>query len=289
MLLGGNEELNGKTGSSRVSNGVADSPIDARDATGSPERFGYSWERFSLLTDAQEDQFRLWTAVISEQAWKGATFLDVGCGAGRNSYWAMKRGAVSGVSIDIDIRSLQRACTNLKEYPAVKVRNQSVYDIEEENQFDIVFSIGVIHHLLDPEGAVRRMTQAAKPGGLVLVWVYGYENNEWILRYVNPFREHLLSKLPLPFVYWLSLFPAMILWSALRLPLRKGRYFKLLRTFTFGHVRHIVFDHMIPSVARYYRRDEAIDLIKQAGLVLESTEWVNCNSWAVLGKKAASS
>ena len=128
----------------------------AENAKGSPERFGYSWTRFSELTPEQEQQFLMWMADLPmEKDWAGTRFLDVGCGAGRNSYWAMKHGATSGVACDLDERSLAAARVNLEEFPTVDVRSVSVYDLPFKNEFDIAFSIGVIHHLDDPVCAVR--------------------------------------------------------------------------------------------------------------------------------------
>src|SRR5437667_9646427 len=80
------------------------------DWKGFPERFGYLLERFNELSPEQERQFQLWTTHLSPQHdWKGIAFLDAGCGAGRNSYWAMSYGARSCVAIDLDDRSLQAA------------------------------------------------------------------------------------------------------------------------------------------------------------------------------------
>ena len=141
----------------------------AENAKGSPERFGYSWARFSELTPEQEQQFLMWMADLPmEKDWAGTRFLDVGCGAGRNSYWAMKHGATSGVACDLDERSLAAARVNLEEFPTVDVRSVSVYDLPFKNEFDIAFSIGVIHHLADPICAVSKMIDAVRPGGTVL-------------------------------------------------------------------------------------------------------------------------
>jgi hypothetical protein len=38
--------------------------------------------------------------------------------------------------------------------------------------------------------------RAAKKGGIVLIWVYAYEGNEWIVKYINPICKHITSKLP---------------------------------------------------------------------------------------------
>ena len=95
------------------------------------------------------------------------------------------------------IGPLRRLAKILTSYPTIKVRNQSIYDIPEENHFDIAFSIGVIHHLAEPEAALRQLTRAVKPGGYVLIWVYGRENMNWLTRYFDPLRRWLLSRLAL--------------------------------------------------------------------------------------------
>jgi SAM-dependent methyltransferase len=89
-------------------------PVMMDASKGSPERFGFSWDRFSELTPAQEQQFKLWTTPIDlATSWWGVRFLDAGCGMGRNAYWPMKHGAHSGVAIDLDDRSLEWARRNL--------------------------------------------------------------------------------------------------------------------------------------------------------------------------------
>ncbi|MDR2412125.1 MAG: class I SAM-dependent methyltransferase, partial [Holosporales bacterium] len=121
-----------------------------------------------------------------------------------------------GVSIDIDERSLENARRNLSPYSTnVSVERMSAYDITYENAFDIVFSIGVIHHLEEPERALRAMVRAAKVGGQIAIWVYGYENNAWVVRYLNPIRKALFSKLPISVTHFLSFFPSVFVYVLL--------------------------------------------------------------------------
>src|SRR2546423_1795248 len=136
-----------------------------RDAAGSADRFGYEWQRYWEIRPEHEEQFLRWTAHLNPEDWRGRTFLDVGCGAGRNSYWPMRYGATGGVAVDVDDRSLTSARKNLAEYPSVEVIRCSAYDLPFAGQFDIVFSIGVLHHLEYPGRALERMARAAKPGG----------------------------------------------------------------------------------------------------------------------------
>jgi hypothetical protein len=42
---------------------------------------------------------------------------------------------------------------------------------------------------------------------------------------------------------------------------------------------------MIPRIAKYYRKDEAIALLEDAGLENVRVHWVNEMSWTVIGEK----
>ena len=258
---------------------------DADVSLGSPERFGYSWAIYSEILPEHREQFRRWTAALPVEAWKCARFLDAGCGIGRNSHWAMLEGAVGGVAIDLDDRSLAAARTNLTAHGAIEVRNQSIYEIAEQDAFDIVFSIGVIHHLSEPEAALKRMTRAAKPGGHILIWVYGRENMGWLMRYFDPIRKTLFSRMPLRLVYHLSLYATVALWLMLRAGLLRLEYYKLLRRLTFPHLRAIVFDQMIPRVANYWKKDFVEALMRGGGLEDIRLVHVNQMSWSAVGRK----
>jgi len=60
-----------------------------------------------------EEQFRRWAVHLAPGEWRGKSFLDVGCGMGRNSFWPMHYGAREGCAVDIDERSLAQARRNL--------------------------------------------------------------------------------------------------------------------------------------------------------------------------------
>src|SRR5262249_60993963 len=87
---------------------------------GSPGRFGYEWHNCPDLRPEHEEQFRRWAAHLAPEDWRGLTFLDVGCGMGRNSYWPMVYGAAGGLAIDIDDRSLAVARRTLAPFSAVR-------------------------------------------------------------------------------------------------------------------------------------------------------------------------
>ena len=263
------------------------SGLTARDVAGSPDRFGYEWNAYAEILPEYEEQFRRWTAHLAPEDWRGKSFLDVGCGMGRNSIWPMRYGAAFGCAVDVDERSLAAARRNLASFPEVEVMRVSAYDLPFAERFDIVFSIGVIHHLEHPELALKRMVRAAKPGGRVLIWVYGREGNLWLIRLLNPLRQSLFSRLPVALVHHLSLYPAVLLWALLRLGLRPTVYFRLLATFGFRHLRSIVFDQMLPRIAHYWPRRTVFELMEGAGLGDVRVARVNGMSWSAIGIRPA--
>jgi SAM-dependent methyltransferase len=259
--------------------------VDAQIHAGSPDRFGYSWSIFREILPEHREQFLAWTAALPRETWRDAFFLDAGCGIGRNSYWAMAEGAAGGVAIDVDERSIAVARANLERYPSVDLRNHSIYEPVAADAFDIVFSIGVVHHLAEPEKALAALVRAAKPEGNVLIWVYGAENMGWLLRFFDPVRRTLFSQLPLWLSYHLSLYPTLALWMFLRLWPARLQYLKLISRFSLPHLRVIVFDQMIPRISNYWTCQEVEQLLINAGLEHIHLVWVNEMSWSAAGRK----
>jgi len=256
-------------------------------SAGSPDRFGYEWHNYAELRPEYEEQFRRWTAHLKPEEWRGLAFLDVGCGMGRNSYWPMAYGAARGLAIDVDDRSLAAARRTLAPFSDMRIEKRSAYDIGCENEFDLVFSIGVVHHLEHPKLALANMVKAAKPGGRVLIWVYGLENNRWVVGLLDPLRKALLARLPVGFVHHLALYPTVLLWLLLRLGFGGIAYFRLIRKFSFRHLRSIVFDQMLPKIAHYWPRETVERVMRDQGLRDVRLIWVNEMSWSAIGTKAA--
>lgn len=254
-------------------------------AAGSPDRFGYEWHSYSEMRPEYEEQFRRWTALVQPTEWRGLSFLDVGCGMGRNSYWPMTYGAAGGMAIDVDDRSLSAARITLTPFPSVLVEKRSAYEIGCADEFDIAYSIGVIHHLQEPERALAQMVAAVKRGGRVMIWVYGAENNRLVTALLDPVRKTLFSRLPVGVVHHLSLYPSALLWVLLRAGFGRIAYFELLRRLSFGHLRSIVFDQMLPKIAHYWPRDTVERMMRGQGLREIRLQWINEMSWCAIGTK----
>ena len=253
---------------------------------GTPERFGYAWNIASKIEKNNELQFLNWTKVIkNKNYWKDKNILDAGCGIGRNTYWPIKYGCKSAVAFDMDERTIIAAKNNLKKFNQVKIKKLSIYKIPFENKFDISFSIGVIHHLEHPKLAIENMIKATKPGGQILIWLYGYENMEIYVKILNPIRKVLFSRAPLLFVRICSYIPGLILYILVKSGLFKLEYLKFLKNFNFFQIQQIVFDQMLPKTAKYYKKEEALELLNNNKLQNLKIEWVNECSWVVMADK----
>jgi len=244
---------------------------------GSQDRFGYEWSKFDRIIPQYELQFLKWVCPLKVNDFKGKKLLDAGCGIGRNSYWPLKYGAKEVFAFDYDKRTVSVAKKNLSQFKNVHVKYDSVYNIRFKNKFDI-------HHLEHPHKAVQKLVDSVKKGGVVLIWVYGYEGNEWIVKYVNPIRK-ITSHLPLEIINIFTYSMSVPLYAFVKLLPQKHPYLKQLSKFEFWHLHSIIFDQLIPKIANYWTKEEALGLLQNKGLKNIKAYHVNNNSWTVLGRK----
>ncbi len=253
---------------------------------GSPERFGYAWNIANNISDVSEQQFLRWTKVIkNREYWKDKEIFEIGCGIGRNIYWPMNYKAKKALGIDLDDRTLKAAKKNLSGIKNIIIKKQSAYDISYKNKFDVVFSIGVIHHLEYPDIAIKKMVNSLKPGGDIIIWVYGYENMEYYVKILNPIRKIFFSKAPLKLVRLLSFIPSFLLLLIIKTNIIKIEYINFLKKMSFKEIQEIVFDQMIPQTAKYYKKEEALELLNNKYLTNITIEWVNECSWSLRATK----
>jgi SAM-dependent methyltransferase len=93
--------------------------------------------------------------------------LDVGAGTGSIAQWLSTRVGTTGkvIATDINTRFLSRlSIANLE------VRQHDILKDElERGNYDLVHCRKLLHHLPQPEKALRKMAEAARPGGWLLV------------------------------------------------------------------------------------------------------------------------
>jgi SAM-dependent methyltransferase len=98
---------------------------------------------------------------------EGSSCLEVGAGAGSIAQWLSKRVGPIGrvVATDIDTRFLRGMNT-----PNLEVRWHDITKNElEKGEYDLVHCRYVLEHLPEPEKALKRMADAVRPGGWLLI------------------------------------------------------------------------------------------------------------------------
>lgn len=102
----------------------------------------------------------------------GDTCLDAGCGGGSMTYAIANvtgpTGSVTGIDYDEAIINLN--LLDMAKFPAdnISFRQQSIYELAEENKYDVVYTRFLLSHLDSPAIALDNMVRALKPGGLLL-------------------------------------------------------------------------------------------------------------------------
>ncbi|MFW6296074.1 MAG: class I SAM-dependent methyltransferase [Halothece sp.] len=102
---------------------------------------------------------------------QGKYLLDLGCGAGENSVYFSQKGARC-VAADYSPKmvevALQLAAANGVVVKGC-VANAIALDFPD-NTFDIVYAANLLHHIPNPELALKEMHRVVKPGGKVCFW-----------------------------------------------------------------------------------------------------------------------
>lgn len=253
----------------------------------SSERFGYEWDTYRSIEPYKEHyrmQFLRWMHPLTPEFFENKEILDAGCGMGRNSYFCMEYGAKRLVAFDLDDRTVRAARQTLSQFSNAQVVKMDIYALPWRDEFDFAFSIGVIHHLKDPLAAIASIKRTLKPGGTLLIWVYGREGFETMLKVLDPLRIHITSKLPLRVLHALTYVASVPVYAFVKMTHHRNEYLEQLRSFTFAHIHSIIFDQLLPSIARYYTHDQARDLL-QGFKDIQICQPPNKNGWIVRGVK----
>ena len=132
--------------------------------------FGYEWHRFPEMYEEWERQFLDYMQPHAADFFPGKKILDAGCGNGRFAYYAAKYGAEVWA---IDLGPAVEVARRNNEARNVHVVQADLHHPPFElESFDFIYSIGVLHHLPDPEAAFQNLLRFLKPGGVVQIYLY---------------------------------------------------------------------------------------------------------------------
>ncbi|MDZ4796662.1 MAG: methyltransferase domain-containing protein [Bryobacteraceae bacterium] len=172
---------------SRMSNiGASAEEMAASDQTDSVEaktgqHYGNLFRQFSPASYWDETanllSVRLERNGIDLASLAGKSVIDVGCGGGRYTGAWRRIGARPALGVDISPINIADARRRAQEggVEDLSFEEADVLSLPQRNdQFDIVFSNGVLHHTRDWELGISELMRVMKPGGMG--WLYLIEN-----------------------------------------------------------------------------------------------------------------
>lgn len=232
------------------------------------------------------------TPLLNLQELSGKNVAEIGSGSGRIVKMLLDAN-VNHVTAIEPSAAFQVLNQNLESMPDAKQRVRTVQVTGDkflaETPLDYIFSIGVLHHIPEPEPVVQAAFKALKPGGKLFVWLYGYEGNELYLRFVEPLRI-ITTRLPHPALRFVVALIDLVLIGYhklcrfMQLPL-KDYIENVVGRFSPEKRRLVIYDQLNPAYAKYYKKEEAEELLSAAGFTDVRLYRRHGYSWSVVGIK----
>jgi ubiquinone/menaquinone biosynthesis C-methylase UbiE len=167
----------------------------------------------------------------------------------------------------------------------------------KNQSFDLVYCIGVLHHLKDPDKGFKAVLRATRKGGRFHCWVYAHEGNLIVRWFVDPIRKivcawpwwlvkyGVATPLAIPFFIYAKVIRLLSKRIFSWLPLYNYSIWISRRDFDF--FRHVAFDQLVTPQTTYLKETDITNWLKQEDVDPESTyhTFRNGNSWKFGGKR----
>jgi SAM-dependent methyltransferase len=230
----------------------------------------------------------------------GAIGFDAGCGNGRwASRVAPRVGRLHCIDASAEVVAVARRNLSAHENCVVEMATIDMLPFEDDSM-DFGYSLGVLHHMPDPEQGLRSCVAKLKPGAPFLVYLYYALDNRpaWyraIWRAAEalrralcqlPFRAKLLSTtLIATLVYWPLARAALVAdkvgFDAEGLPLAPYRHR------SFYSMRTDALDRFGTRLEHRFRREEILAMMERVGL-RETVFSDYAPYWCAVGRRSTS-
>jgi SAM-dependent methyltransferase/uncharacterized protein YbaR (Trm112 family) len=258
--------------------------------------FGDEWQRFPAVRDVHAGIFRWYFEGPDEFRWRGLRVLDAGCGMGRWLHFARREEAdVVGMDVSPAIDVVARREGEGVDLVQADLRHPPF----APGSFDLVYSLGVVHHLEDPLAGVRALAALVRPGGELRLYVYrSLEDEGWarrrLLDAVTLLRR-ATTRLPFAAVHAISALIAAVatvgfLWprrllrgSTLGDRVTRGLPLVQYADVPFGMLVAEQFDRLVAPLEGRFRRDEVAGWLEAVGFEVRGV--LAGLGWRAIGRR----
>lgn len=261
------------------------------------QAFASSWNNLPIESVYSFDQFQDWFAPLGKEDICDKDVLELGCGNGSLLVHLMRWQPRQVVGVDLG-DSVVSARENLQQYKQVRIDQGDLTTYRNNNTFDLVYCIGVLHHLKEPKVGFNSVLENTKAGGKFHCWVYAKEGNLVVRLLVEPLRR-ITSRLPwwitkyaiatpLSFIFYLYAHLVRALCFiplVMKLPLAEYSMWITKRGFLF--FRHVAFDQLVTPQTQFINKQQLNEWLEDERIV-PGSEYIifrNGNSWKFGGIK----
>ena len=265
--------------------------------------FASSWNNLPSGSVYTSSQFEDWMAPLTRADIEGRSVLELGCGNASLLVHCFAWEPARLVGVDLG-GSVETARLNVASFPSAQIVQDDLVSFKSDG-FDVVYCIGVLHHLKEPFAGFKSVLRNTSPGGKFHCWVYAREGNAVVIGLVEPIRK-IASRLPwwvtkylvatplvVPYYFYAKtlsalhrLFPRVAPKLLVGAPLRDYSLWIAKRGFLF--FRHVAFDQLVTPQTAYISRAEIEAWIKQSPEIEQGSSYILCrngNSWKFGGRK----
>ena len=273
---------------------------EGRIAAGSTDRtfasFGFEWNSFDEVRDEDEQFAETYFRDLDLTELDGLVGLDAGCGKGR--YTRFVAAHLAAVAALDGSSAVEAAARNLQEFPsAVVVKSDLRSSPFAPECFDFISSLGVLHHLDDPQEGFTRLVSHLAPGGRILLYLYSrpptFGVRSVALRAATALRT-VTVRMPHRELKALSALVASVLYYGVVVPGHYGERKAVealaglpMAAYRGKPLRSLVldtFDRLSAPVEHRYVWNELAPWFEDAGLVVQAAR--DEAGWFILARKA---
>ena len=141
-------------------------------------------------------------------SYKDKKVLEIGCGIGTDSINFVRNGAAEYVGVELSDESLDITKERFKVFgleDKAKFYNLDAQNFDEiskvGNDFDLIYSFGVIHHSPNPQAILENCHKLLKDGGTLKIMVYAKDSWKKYLIECGLDQYEAQSKCPVAYTY----------------------------------------------------------------------------------------
>lgn len=259
------------------------------------ERFGYGWiagGRPAPVTEPVHYHLHAMQSALGAPSFSGRV-LDAGCGEGIDLASLSLGESVTGVGVELSRGGVAATSARIEGNRNARLVQGNVLSLPfASGVFDGAYSYGVVHHTIDPEGAVREIARVLKPGAPLLLYVYeDFATRSLALRValfaINGVRGFVSAMSPSNIRRFCALIAPLVYVSCTW----PSRHFKFAAHFpyparqnpTLGSLVPDLYDRFAAPIERRYSESGARRLAEQAGCRVHRSAFLR--GWAVWAEK----